>query len=56
MILGYIIGLLIVLIALGTVLVMFWAILREPHAHQEHYVPPEDSEAADPIAPANHHA
>lgn len=56
MVLGYIIGLVIVLIALSTVLVMFWAIMREPHAHEEHYIPPEDSEPAETPAPANHHA
>jgi hypothetical protein len=40
--LAYVVGLLLVLIALATVVVMFWAILREPHEHQEHYIPPPD--------------
>ena len=40
--LAYIVGLLLVLIALGTVVVMFWAILREPHEHQEHFIPPAE--------------
>jgi hypothetical protein len=38
--LAYLVGLLLVLIALATVVVMFWAILREPHEHQEHFIPP----------------
>ena len=41
MFLSYFVGLLIVLIALATVVVMFWAVLREPHRHEEHYIPPQ---------------
>ena len=48
--LAYIVGLLLVLIALATVVVMFWAILREPHEHLEHYVPPADEPAPAPVA------
>lgn len=43
--LAYVVGLILVLLALGTVIVMFWAILREPHHHEEHYIPPGDEEA-----------
>lgn len=41
MFLSYFVGLLIVLIALATVVTMFWAVLREPHRHEQHYIPPK---------------
>ncbi|MFN8379108.1 MAG: hypothetical protein U0452_10605 [Anaerolineae bacterium] len=48
--LAYLVGLFLVLLALATVIVMFWAILREPHEHLEHYVPPADEPAPAPVA------
>jgi hypothetical protein len=50
--LAYIVGLLLVLLALGTVVVMFWAILREPHEHLEHYIPPTEDNPEAPVQPA----
>ncbi len=53
--LGYLVGLLLVLIGLATVVVMFWAILREPHVHEEYYIPPQPEEVADaPEVAAEH--
>ena len=51
--LAYVVGLLLVMIALGTVIVMFWAILREPHRHEEHYIPPANEPVEAPAAAAS---
>ena len=48
--LAYLVGLLLVLIALGTVIIMFWAILRESHTHEEHFIPPANEPVDVPAA------
>jgi len=49
--LGYLIGALLVLIALAVVFIMFWAILHEPEHHDEHFLPPASEPAEAPAAP-----
>jgi uncharacterized membrane protein len=50
MFLGYLVGLIIVFISLATVVVVFYVILREPHKHEEHYIPPETDQPIEPTA------
>lgn len=52
MFLGYLVGVIIVVIALVTVIAVFTVILREPHRHEEHYIPPQPQAPAEPPAAA----
>jgi len=47
------VGILLVVVAAGTIVGVMWFVMREHHEHEEHYVPPARSErrteTAEPI-------
>jgi hypothetical protein len=45
---GVLISLIIILVALGTVAGVMYAVIKEKHEHEEWFIPPDD---ADPVAP-----
>jgi len=38
---GNLIGILLILIAFGTVVAVLWVVMREKHEHEEHFIPPD---------------
>jgi hypothetical protein len=50
---GTLVGILLVVIAAATIVGVLWMVMREPHTHEEYYIPPARTNAEEaPGAPS----
>jgi hypothetical protein len=49
---GTLVGILLVAVAGATVVGVLWVIMREPHVHEEYYIPPPKAPTSETSAPS----